>query len=253
MYSAEVQPLPDLSIRQLEYLVAVAEEPTWAVAAERVGVSASALSQGLAELERRLGVALFDRDGRRRLVRTERSSGGRACPPGSGPHQRPRRMGRAASYRPQWRTPAGDDRRSSCCPLSGSTAQVPRRSSRRRPSTPRLAVRPARRTPRGRPTRFGGVCRTANAGDRDRHRVAAHRGARRLRSARPPHRPTLDVGAVGAVPHRLTHAHRRGRRAATTRRPDRRGRREPPARGVARDGPVGRRLDGAADGAGRTG
>jgi DNA-binding transcriptional LysR family regulator len=64
-----VQPLPDLSIRQLEYLVAVAEEPTWALAAERVGVSPSALSQGLAELERRVGVALFDRDGRRRLVR----------------------------------------------------------------------------------------------------------------------------------------------------------------------------------------
>ena len=64
-----MQPLPDLSIRQLEYLVAVAEEPTWAAAAERVGVSASALSQGLAELERRVGVALFDRDGRRRLVR----------------------------------------------------------------------------------------------------------------------------------------------------------------------------------------
>lgn len=62
-------PLPDLSIRQLEYLVAVAEEPTWALAAQRVGVSPSALSQGLAELERRVGVALFDRDGRRRLVR----------------------------------------------------------------------------------------------------------------------------------------------------------------------------------------
>ena len=64
-----MRPLPDLSIRQLEYLVAVAEEPTWAAAAEQVGVSASALSQGLAELERRLGVTLFDRDGRRRPVR----------------------------------------------------------------------------------------------------------------------------------------------------------------------------------------
>lgn len=62
-------PLPDVSIRQLEYLVAVAEEPTWSTAAERVGVSASALSQGLAELERRVGVALFDRTGRRRPVR----------------------------------------------------------------------------------------------------------------------------------------------------------------------------------------
>lgn len=61
--------LPDLSIRQLDYLVAVADEPTWARAAERVGVSPSALSQGLAELERRIGVPLFERDGRRRVVR----------------------------------------------------------------------------------------------------------------------------------------------------------------------------------------
>jgi DNA-binding transcriptional LysR family regulator len=61
--------LPDLSIRQLEYLVAIAEEPSWAIAAERVGVSASALSQGLAELERRIGVPLFERDGRRRRIR----------------------------------------------------------------------------------------------------------------------------------------------------------------------------------------
>lgn len=61
--------LPDLSIRQLEYLVAVEEAPTWARAAESVGVSPSALSQGLAELEKRLGVALFDRDARRRRLR----------------------------------------------------------------------------------------------------------------------------------------------------------------------------------------
>jgi DNA-binding transcriptional LysR family regulator len=65
-----VQPtLPDLTIRQLEYLVAIAEEPTWAVAAQRVGVSPSALSQGLAELERRLGVTLFESAGRRRVLR----------------------------------------------------------------------------------------------------------------------------------------------------------------------------------------
>jgi DNA-binding transcriptional LysR family regulator len=61
-------PLPDLSIRQFEYLVAVADEPTWALAAERVGVSPSALSQGLAELERRVGIALFDRERRRRSI-----------------------------------------------------------------------------------------------------------------------------------------------------------------------------------------
>ncbi len=61
--------LPDISIRQLEYLVAVADSPTWAAAAVDVGVSASALSQGLAELERRIGVDLFQPDGRRRVMR----------------------------------------------------------------------------------------------------------------------------------------------------------------------------------------
>ncbi len=69
MYLPRVRPLPDLSIRQLEYLVAVAEASSWALAAERVGVSPSALSQGLAELERRIGVPLFERDGRRRRIR----------------------------------------------------------------------------------------------------------------------------------------------------------------------------------------
>ncbi len=61
--------LPDISIRQLEYLVAVAESSTWARAADRMGVSASALSQGLAELERRVGVSLFEPAGRRRVLR----------------------------------------------------------------------------------------------------------------------------------------------------------------------------------------
>jgi len=67
------QTLPDLTIRQFEYLVAVAEEPTWALAAERVGVSPSALSQGLGELERRLDVALFEPAGRRRVLRASAS------------------------------------------------------------------------------------------------------------------------------------------------------------------------------------
>lgn len=62
-------PLPDLTIRQLEYLVAVADEATWALAAQRVGVSPSALSQGLAELERRIGLPLFEASGRRRVLR----------------------------------------------------------------------------------------------------------------------------------------------------------------------------------------
>ena len=77
MYRVRVSPparatqLPDLSIRQLEYLVAVSESGTWAEAASSVGVSASALSQGMSELERRLGVALFVRDGRRRVLRPD--------------------------------------------------------------------------------------------------------------------------------------------------------------------------------------
>lgn len=62
--------LPDISIRQLEYLVAVADFPTWAAAANSVGVSASALSQGLSELERRIGVELFESVGRRRVLRS---------------------------------------------------------------------------------------------------------------------------------------------------------------------------------------
>jgi len=56
-----------LTTQQLEYLVAVDRHDTWAEAAADLGVTPSALSQGLAELERRLGVALFERDGRRRV------------------------------------------------------------------------------------------------------------------------------------------------------------------------------------------
>jgi len=56
-----------VSTQQLEYLVAIAAHPRWSDAAAAVGVSPSALSQGVAELERRLGVALFERDKRRRV------------------------------------------------------------------------------------------------------------------------------------------------------------------------------------------
>jgi DNA-binding transcriptional LysR family regulator len=61
--------VPDLVLttQQLEYLLAVDRAPTWADAAAAAGVTPSALSQGIAELERRLGVALFERDGRRRV------------------------------------------------------------------------------------------------------------------------------------------------------------------------------------------
>lgn len=61
-------PLPNLTVQQLEYLVAVSRADTWAEAAATVGVTPSALSQGLAELERRVGVRVFERDGRRRVL-----------------------------------------------------------------------------------------------------------------------------------------------------------------------------------------
>ncbi len=56
-----------LTTQQLEYLLAIDRAPTWAEAAASAGVTPSALSQGVAELERRLGVELFERDGRRRV------------------------------------------------------------------------------------------------------------------------------------------------------------------------------------------
>lgn len=61
--------MPDLVVttQQLEYLLAVDRAATWADAAADVGVTPSALSQGIAELERRLGIGLFERDGRRRV------------------------------------------------------------------------------------------------------------------------------------------------------------------------------------------
>jgi DNA-binding transcriptional LysR family regulator len=61
--------LPNLNLHQLRYLREAANAETWTAAASNLGVSQSALSQGIAELERRLGIALFERDGRvRRLT-----------------------------------------------------------------------------------------------------------------------------------------------------------------------------------------
>lgn len=64
-------PLPALTVPQLTYLVAVASSRTFAEAAASLGVTTSALSQGIAELERRLGVELFERSGRRQVLRPE--------------------------------------------------------------------------------------------------------------------------------------------------------------------------------------
>ena len=60
--------LPNLSTAQLGYLVVITRHRTWAEAAASLGVTPSALSQGIAELERRLGVPLFAADGRRRVA-----------------------------------------------------------------------------------------------------------------------------------------------------------------------------------------
>ncbi|MED5584436.1 MAG: LysR family transcriptional regulator [Actinomycetota bacterium] len=63
--------LPNLTVQQLEYLVAAADASTRAAAAAGLGVSPSALTQGLAELERRVGLPLFERRGRQTLLRPD--------------------------------------------------------------------------------------------------------------------------------------------------------------------------------------
>ena len=63
--------LPNLTVQQLEYLVAAADASTRAAAAAGLGVSPSALTQGLAELERRVGVPLFERHGRQTRLRPQ--------------------------------------------------------------------------------------------------------------------------------------------------------------------------------------
>lgn len=57
-----------LSLRQLEIFLAIADQGTTTSAADRVARSQSAISSALTELETRLGVALFDRVGRRLVL-----------------------------------------------------------------------------------------------------------------------------------------------------------------------------------------
>ena len=63
--------LPNLTVQQLEYMVAAAASPPRAAAAAGLGVTPSALTQGLAELERRVGVPLFERHGRQTRLRPQ--------------------------------------------------------------------------------------------------------------------------------------------------------------------------------------
>ncbi len=71
MPTPRTEPMLQPSIQQLSYLVAVADAATFSEAAAGLGVSTSALSQGLAELERRVGLELFHREGRRQVLRDE--------------------------------------------------------------------------------------------------------------------------------------------------------------------------------------
>lgn len=59
------------TLRQLEYLVAVADHGTFGAAAEVVHVSQPAMSAQIAELEHKLGVTLFERDRRGARVTPE--------------------------------------------------------------------------------------------------------------------------------------------------------------------------------------
>ena len=63
--------LANVTTSQLEYLTSALAEATWKDAAAANGVSPSALSQGIGELERRLGVRLFDKQGRARVPTAE--------------------------------------------------------------------------------------------------------------------------------------------------------------------------------------
>lgn len=59
------------TLRQLEYLVAVADHGTFGAAADAVHVSQPAMSSQIAELEQKLGVTLFERDRRGARVTPE--------------------------------------------------------------------------------------------------------------------------------------------------------------------------------------
>lgn len=67
-YDATPPLVPAIQLQQLAYLREVGRTGSLTEAAHRLGLSQPALSQSLSDLERRVGVALFERAGRRRVL-----------------------------------------------------------------------------------------------------------------------------------------------------------------------------------------
>ena len=68
MNSDDAKSLSSVRIHHLAYLQAAVEAPSWTAAADLLNVTQSAISQGIAQLERTIGVPLFIRSGRRRVL-----------------------------------------------------------------------------------------------------------------------------------------------------------------------------------------
>ena len=238
--------LPDISLRQLDYLVAVADAPTWATAAERVGVSPSALSQGSGRARTA---------GRGRLVRTRGSTTGAACRGAARARSRP--AGRLADPTISSTGPSGSGsarsgsvrRRDGRCrrrrPLSRRASPVPSRTPRRRPdavgrSVGRPPRRPAQRCARPRRLR-----RPARLAVRHRDRTVLDEPIVVVRAASAPRSAIRRPGARGSLFPADSHT-RHSRSCASSPSvgaPLDSRRREPPGRRAPRDGRARTRLD----------